>query len=210
MTLARGKAIRRPVARVIGLARELGRATWIAIGVLVAAVVLVAALGGFAPRQVVEDPIDHLAPGDRHDSAMLSTTVVGATISHAEDHPAFYLDDGEEAVLVDLVLENRWDRPLSVSDVIADVLAFDPAIDDDPRFARTDSGLSINDLQPGVPVAVSLIWETEEGSVSPGDELRVTISDGELQQFQVLDDDIYWDDFAPAAEVVLTVEKEQT
>lgn len=184
--------------------RALGRGFWIAAGALAAIAAVVGALGGFAPAHRDPAPLVQLRAGETHDSAQVSVTILEAWVT---DDPDLYLDEGVEAVVVELELTSRWTRPQPAYGVIDDVLAFSPVPEDGPdRENRADDGTPLGYLQPGVRTPVRLQWKVPAGSIAPGSRLHVTISDGAVRQFAVLGDDWAWGGHKPVAELDVPVE----
>lgn len=74
------------------------------------------------------------------------------------------------------------------------------------RTARLVDGSGLPQANPGVPTGVGFVWEVPEGSVSPGDTVRLTIT---AKSFTA-DGDVtfgsYWSDPQPTAFVDIEVQ----
>ena len=181
----------------------LGRGFWITIGALAAAVVAVAVLGGFAPAH--RDPVSLtvLGPGETHVSEQVSTTALSAWLT---DDPDLFLDEGEQALFLEIELTSNWTRPMGAAEVIEDVLDVSAVSDAPDRVSRADDGSAVVALQPGLATPILLRWDVTVGAVDAGSDLRITLSDGAVRQLQVLADDWVWDGHVPAAELRLPIE----
>jgi len=178
--------------------RALGRGFWIALGVLAVGVILVAGLGGFAPAHRDPVPLASLGPGDVHTNDELSVRILSAEIT---DDPDLYLEEGEQAVLVELEVTTHWREPLEASGTLGRSLEFADLPEDGPdSVTRTDGGAA-GFLQPELRAPLTLRWDVPAGSVEPGSDLHVTIRDGRLRQLEILGDDWTWVDHRPAAEL---------
>jgi hypothetical protein len=190
--------------RLRGGLAEVGTGLWVAAGVLIAAIVGVWATGGFAPAHRAAVELAELAPGDVHTNGQFSVAFAHAELT---DDPDLYLDEGEVALRIELRLENRWDEPFTASAIVEDAIAIsglpeDAAID----IGRSDGTRGGVILQPGIPVDLTVAWDLPEGTFTPGSELDITVSDGTLRQFAVLDDVWAWGRYTPAAHAALMIE----
>ncbi|WP_203136561.1 hypothetical protein [Microbacterium sp. JZ31] len=192
------QTIRRAGSLVARGAVTLGRGFWMTVAVLALAAGAVWLLGGFAPAHRDPAPLAAVAPGDAHVSDQVTVRILSAELT---DDPELFLEEGAEALRVQLEVTNNWTRPLGTTDVIDQVLEFPQVPEQKPdRTSRADGG-AIGWLQPAVPTPILLQWEAPAGAIDPDAGLRVIVSDGRLRQFQLIDDSWTWVDHRPAAEV---------
>lgn len=192
------------VPRLRGGLAEVGTGLWVAAGVLVAVIAGVWAAGGFAPAHRAAVELVALAPGDVHENDQFSVAFARAELT---DDPDLYLDEGEVALRVELRLENRWEEPFTAPEILADAIAIAGLPEDAPiDIGRSDGTRGGAILQPGIPVDLTATWDLPEGTVSPGSSLDITVSDGTLRQFAVLDDVWAWGRYTPAAHATLLIE----
>lgn len=149
------------------------RPTWALVGAggVLAAIGIVAALGGFADTPITKVPT--IAIGEVYEGQQIDVSIEGAEVGR---QTAFLTaDDGEQLVIVSALVVNRADVPVSNRAIQLVVLMGDVRLLEDPDAIVTPrDGETVGSLQPGVPTLLQYVWRTR-GDVASGDDAVVGI-----------------------------------
>lgn len=170
-----------------------------------------AAFGGLATAAAEPaTPLAELTAGETHTDAQLSTTVQRAVLIDALPGSGARPGVGERLLVLVVDVENRWTEPLMAGLGGPDGYAGSIHVKGDDRLAvglvREDDTTSSPWLQPGVPTTLVLSWTVPAETYRDGENLAVVLGDTTRAKGQLLFDDEYWTERAPAAEVTLAIE----
>lgn len=148
---------------------------WAAVGVATAALVAVP-LGGW--EGVDAAGAERLEPGEEHVAAQFSTSVQSAAVLPVRPGSTLDPEEGVAYLAVYGRVENMTARTqLAPSDllVVEGAGPHDLTAADSVTLVADPGGLP--ELQPGLPADLAFVWEIDEGTVAPGDDLRVIVVD---------------------------------
>ncbi|WP_235038051.1 hypothetical protein [Microbacterium sp. 18062] len=161
-----------------------------------------ASFGGLATVEAA-GPAE-LSPGDEHRNAQLSVMVERAVLIDELPEAGISVEDGERVLVVVVVAENLWDRPLPTRthESVSDALRIEDMPDAAPDgVARLDDGTLTPWLQPGVPAELVVAWAVDGTRYAEGKALRIVLHDETLYTGSMVLDEQFWDDPRPVAVV---------
>lgn len=168
-----------------------------------------AAFGGLADVAAEEVEIAELSVGETHISPQLAITVERAVLIDSLRGAGAYPDEkkGERLLVLLVEMENRWDEPVSFAQSSAYGSSRTVHLAGDDREAiglvREDDQTSAPWLQPGIPTLLAFSWTVGPGDYADGDDLRVELSDAQLQTGRLLYTGDRWT--TPELSAVVTV-----
>ncbi|CAN5146149.1 hypothetical protein BH11ACT2_BH11ACT2_07040 [soil metagenome] len=155
---------------------------WIIVAVVALLVAASAAFGGLkdAPAQA----LDALKPGQTHHGLRLDVAVTRAVLIDGFPGTDIATDDGKRLLVVVAHVRNHWHspvRPLALARH-ADTIGVRgvPGVKNGsaPDYVAVLSDAAPSpDLQPGVPVDLTFIWNVEPSALAAGDDLHLQLWD---------------------------------
>ena len=177
----------------------------ITIAALVAAVALIAALGGFS--DVPESKLPEVKLGELVDGEEVRASVTSIYLSPTRPMSDIEAGDGQQYLIVEATLENTTKRPnIFQHDVVR--VALDGVIE--PTTAadavvELRSGGQQSFLQSGLKAEVAYSWQIDAADAATGDEIFAGIFD----RYKVANDPIFGDTAytspTPIARIITTI-----
>ncbi|MGN7947183.1 hypothetical protein ACTJKH_00385 [Microbacterium sp. 22215] len=156
---------------------EVPRWIWIAAATVIALVLVVVAIGGFAQAQAAPT---ELGVGDEARASVYAVTVLDAEFTDEVESEYLEAEPGETLLVMTMRMENLSDAPIGVG-TAADrtkaglVNTENPLLDlsgvsatDTVSVWRADGSAGQVILQPGVPSEVTLAWSVPEDTFPDG------------------------------------------
>lgn len=172
--------------------------------------VFLAATAAFGGLEAVADPKPpEVAPGEQVLTPNLDMTVQRVFVSdRVEGGASADADSGERVLAVQLEVTSLSDEYRLVRGAPG---FYSTRIVDGPDKAPDASrpGESANRaliLQPGVTDVIILSWTVDAGDYREGDEVRISLSNPQLNQWQFLDKEWHWADGGVSAFVTATLD----
>ncbi|WP_311243773.1 hypothetical protein [Microbacterium sp. WCS2018Hpa-23] len=169
--------VRAIVSRWARSLAEVPRWIWVVAAALIALILVVVAIGGFAQAQTA--PIE-LGVDDEARASVYAVTVLDAEFTDAVESEYLEADPGETLLVMTMRMENLSDAPIGVG-TTADrtkaglVNTDDPLIEltgvtatDSVSVWRADGSSGQVILQPGVPSEVMLAWTVPDDAFPDG------------------------------------------
>lgn len=170
-------AARAMVSRWARSLAEVPRWIWIAAATVIALVLVVVAIGGFAQAQAAPT---ELGVGDEARASVYAVTVLDAEFTDEVESEYLEAEPGETLLVMTMRMENLSDAPIGVG-TAADrtkaglVNTENPLLDlsgvtatDTVSVWRADGSSGQVFLQPGVPSEVTLAWSVPEDAFPDG------------------------------------------
>lgn len=170
-------AVRAVMSRWMRSVAEVPRWIWIAAVALIALVLIVVAIGGFAQAQT--NPTE-LGADEEARASVYAVTVLDAEFTDEVESEYLEAEPGEKLLVMTMRMENLSDAPIGVG-TNADrtkaglVNTDDPLIDlagvtatDTVSIWRADGSAGQVILQPGVPSEVMLAWTVPDDAFADG------------------------------------------
>ncbi|GAA1245831.1 hypothetical protein JOF42_003344 [Microbacterium phyllosphaerae] len=170
-------AARAIVRRWVRSLADVPRGIWIAAAALIALLLVVFAIGGFAQAQAAPT---ELGVGDEARASVYAVTVIDAEFADEVESEYLEAEPGETLLVMTMRMENLSDAPIGVG-TAADrtkaglVNTENPLLDlsgvsatDTVSVWRADGSSGQVILQPGVPSEVTLAWSVPEDAFPDG------------------------------------------
>lgn len=186
------------------------------VGGLALAALVAWPLGGWRTVAPASAETPEIAPGATFDGGRFSVTLGDALLVDRSPAPYDEPEPGESYLILSLTVENPGDEPVSaLGDRSYPVVIVDglPVLDGEGEdraeaFLARDASRSPQ-LNPGMRDEVLLVWSVRSTDWADGDELRVTLPDGDPVE-ATLYRGIRWEDVGPGATATLVVRDERT
>jgi hypothetical protein len=166
-----------------------------------------AAFGGLATAAPPE--IDRLEPGEAHITDQRSLTIQRAVLIDELPEAGVYPEPGQRVFALVADVENRWDRPASVTsrDAIRGSFSVD-GIEPETTMqaARLEDESSVIALQPGVSTKIVFAWAVDADQFTGGERVDVALNDMSLYTGSFVIEGQSWD--SPVTTAAVTVEIE--
>lgn len=164
-----------------------------------------AAFGGLA--EAAEPPIATIAAGETHTNELYAITVEKAFLFEELSEAGAAEVEGMQVLALRVTLENVWTEPQRTGRRTSteEIFAISVPGAEFENAALLADGTLFPVMQPNVPATVALTWYVPTGSIAPGDQVTVTLSDPTLWVGSFVSADKGWSSDGPSAEVALTV-----
>ncbi|MFC4137679.1 MULTISPECIES: hypothetical protein [unclassified Microbacterium] len=182
---------------------------WLITG---AGAILLGATAAFGGLQTVPEagPVE-LAPGEHFIGADIDMSVVAVELSDTRQTAGVVPDEGQRVLVVIIDATNLFDRARPVFGGNDTAAAVDSirveGLDETPKISRVDDGDGATWLQPDVPARLMVSWAVEPGDFADGDEVTVTLPDGEHTVGSFVTSEEYWSDVHVGARVLTSIEE---